>query len=48
MTTSIVELLRTSESERDLDWLITMLGFLVIVTYWPDLTLWLPRVLGMH
>ena len=23
-------------------------GFLVIVTYWPDLTLWLPRVLGMH
>jgi C4-dicarboxylate transporter DctM subunit len=29
-------------------WLITMLGFLVIVTYWPDLTLWLPRVLGMH
>lgn len=29
-------------------WLITMLGFLVVVTYWPDLTLWLPRVLGMH
>jgi len=29
-----------------LPWLITMLGFLVIVTYWPDLTLWLPRVLG--
>lgn len=29
-------------------WLITMLGFLVIVTYWPELTLWLPRVLGMH
>ncbi|QQN67234.1 TRAP transporter large permease subunit [Bradyrhizobium diazoefficiens] len=29
-------------------WLLTMLGFLIIVTYWPDLTLWLPRVLGMH
>jgi hypothetical protein len=29
MTTSIVELLRTSESERDLDWLITMLGYAV-------------------
>nr|WP_298883548.1 TRAP transporter large permease subunit [uncultured Bradyrhizobium sp.] len=29
-------------------WLLTMLGFLVIVTYWPDLTLWLPRMLGMH
>jgi C4-dicarboxylate transporter, DctM subunit len=28
-------------------WLITMLVFLVVVTYWPELTLWLPRVLGM-
>ena len=28
-------------------WLLTMLVFLVIVTYWPSLTLWLPRVLGM-
>jgi len=28
-------------------WLLTMLLFLVIVTYWPALTLWLPRVLGM-
>ena len=30
-----------------LPWLMTMLVFLVIVTYWPELTLWLPRVLGM-
>ena len=28
-------------------WLATMLVFLVIVTYWPGLSLWLPRVLGM-
>jgi C4-dicarboxylate transporter, DctM subunit len=28
-------------------WLLTMLVFLVIVTYWPAMTLWLPRVLGM-
>ena len=28
-------------------WLLTMLGFLVIVTYWPPLTLALPRMLGM-
>jgi C4-dicarboxylate transporter DctM subunit len=28
-------------------WLMTMLGFLVIVTYWPGLSLGLPRVLGM-
>src|ERR1700716_1267181 len=29
-------------------WLLTMLVFLVIVTYWPGLTLFLPRLLGMH
>lgn len=28
-------------------WLITMLVFLVIVTYWPGLSLWLPRAMGM-
>jgi C4-dicarboxylate transporter DctM subunit len=30
-----------------LPWLLTMLVFLVIVTYWPELTLFLPRLLGM-
>jgi C4-dicarboxylate transporter, DctM subunit len=29
-------------------WLLTMVAFLMIVTYWPGLTLWLPSVLGMH
>ena len=28
-------------------WLLTMLVFLVIVTYWPDLSIALPRALGM-
>jgi C4-dicarboxylate transporter DctM subunit len=28
-------------------WLLTMLGFLVLVTYWPTMTLWLPRMMGM-
>ncbi|MCW5702103.1 MAG: TRAP transporter large permease subunit [Bradyrhizobium sp.] len=28
-------------------WLLTMLIFLVIVTYWPGLSLWLPAALGM-
>ncbi|NMF90846.1 TRAP transporter large permease [Aromatoleum petrolei] len=28
-------------------WLLTMLVFLAIVTYWPPLTLWLPKTLGM-
>jgi C4-dicarboxylate transporter DctM subunit len=30
-----------------LPWLATMVVFLVIVTYWPALSLWLPRVMGM-
>jgi C4-dicarboxylate transporter DctM subunit len=28
-------------------WLLTMLVFLIIVTYWPGLTLFMPRLLGM-
>ncbi len=28
-------------------WLLTMLMFLLLVTYWPPLSLWLPRTLGM-
>jgi len=28
-------------------WLLTMLVFLVLVTYWPTLSIWLPRTLGM-
>ena len=28
-------------------WLLTMIGFLVVVTYWPTLSLWLPHLL-MH
>ncbi|MEP7329592.1 MAG: TRAP transporter large permease subunit [Betaproteobacteria bacterium] len=28
-------------------WLLTMLVFLVIVTYWPPLTLWFPKMLGV-
>ncbi len=28
-------------------WLLTMLVFLVVVTYWPPLSIWLPKALGM-
>src|SRR5690349_19990281 len=28
-------------------WLLTMLVFLLIATYWPALSLWLPRLMGM-
>ncbi|MBF0434590.1 MAG: TRAP transporter large permease subunit [Magnetococcales bacterium] len=30
-----------------LPWMIAMLAFLVLVTYWPPLSLWLPSLLGM-
>jgi C4-dicarboxylate transporter DctM subunit len=28
-------------------WLLAMIGFLILVTYVPSLSLWLPRLLGM-
>jgi C4-dicarboxylate transporter DctM subunit len=28
-------------------WLLTMLCFLVVVTYVPEISLWLPKLLGM-
>jgi C4-dicarboxylate transporter DctM subunit len=28
-------------------WLLSMLCFLAVVTYWPELSLWLPRQLGV-
>jgi C4-dicarboxylate transporter, DctM subunit len=31
-----------------LPWLLTMLVFLMVVTYWPGLTLFLPHLLGMY
>ena len=37
----------TELTKAVMPWLLTMLVFLVIVTYWPDLTLCLPRWLGM-
>ncbi len=37
----------TELTKAVLPWLLTMLVFLIIVTYWPELSLWLPRVMGM-
>lgn len=28
-------------------WLLSMIGFLLLVTYWPGMSLWLPRLIGM-
>jgi C4-dicarboxylate transporter DctM subunit len=27
-------------------WLLSMIGFLLLITYWPDLSLWFPRLVG--
>jgi len=37
----------TELTKAVLPWLFTMIVSLVIVTYWPELTLWLPRKMGM-
>jgi C4-dicarboxylate transporter DctM subunit len=39
--------MRITDLVAALPWLLTMLVFMVIVTYWPGLTLFLPRLLGM-
>jgi C4-dicarboxylate transporter DctM subunit len=38
----------TTLSRAVMPWLATMLAFLMVVTFWPDLSLALPRWLGMH
>jgi C4-dicarboxylate transporter DctM subunit len=43
----IAKLGMTDMTKAVTPWLITMLVFLMIVTYWPSLSLWLPRTLGM-
>jgi C4-dicarboxylate transporter DctM subunit len=37
----------TELTKAVIPWLVTMLVFLVIVTYWPGLSIWLPKTLGM-
>lgn len=37
----------TELTKAVMPWLITMLIFLAIVTYWPALSIWLPKLLGM-
>lgn len=37
----------TELTKAVLPWLVTMLVFLVIVTYWPELSLFLPRAMKM-
>ncbi|HLX81933.1 MAG TPA: TRAP transporter large permease subunit [Burkholderiales bacterium] len=47
VASSISKLGITELTKAVMPWLLTMLVFLVIVTYWPDLSLFLPRFLKM-
>jgi C4-dicarboxylate transporter DctM subunit len=47
VTSGIAKMGLTEVTISTLPWFYTMLGFLMIVTYWPELSLYLPRVLGM-
>lgn len=47
VASGITKLGLTDMSKAVTPWLLTMLVFLAIVTYWSPLSLWLPRTLGM-
>ncbi|QID17934.1 TRAP transporter large permease subunit [Nitrogeniibacter mangrovi] len=47
VASGITKLGMTDMSKAVGPWLLTMLVFLAIVTYWPPLSLWLPKTLGM-
>jgi C4-dicarboxylate transporter DctM subunit len=47
VTSGIAKLGMTETSRSVLPWLLSMLVFLVLVTYWPGLSLTLPRLLGL-
>jgi C4-dicarboxylate transporter, DctM subunit len=47
VASSISKLGLTDVTKATFPWLLTMLIFLMIITYIPEITLWLPRLLGM-
>ena len=47
VTSGIAKMGMTEITKATGPWLLTMLVFLVLVTYWPSLSLWLPKTLGM-
>jgi len=48
VASSISKLGLTAVTKSTLPWIITTLVFLAVVTYVPQITLWLPRALGMN
>jgi C4-dicarboxylate transporter DctM subunit len=47
VTSGIAKLGLTETSRAVLPWLMSMLALLILVTYWPALSLALPRMLGL-
>jgi len=47
VTSGVARIGLTETSRAVMPWLLTMLGFLALVTYWPALSLTLPRLLGL-
>jgi C4-dicarboxylate transporter, DctM subunit len=47
VTSGIAKIGLTDTSRAVMPWLLSMLGFLILVTYWPALSLTLPRLLGL-
>ena len=48
VASGISQLSLMTMSRAVVPWLATMVAFLMVVTFWPDLSLALPRWLGMH
>ncbi len=47
VTSGVAKMGLTEVTKSALPWFYTMLAFLMIVTYWPELSLFLPKALGM-
>jgi C4-dicarboxylate transporter DctM subunit len=47
VTSGVARLGLTDTSRAVMPWLLAMLGFLLLVTYWPAMSLTLPRLLGL-
>jgi C4-dicarboxylate transporter DctM subunit len=47
VASGITKLGMTELTVATFPWLVTMLVFLTLVTYWPALSIWLPQTLGM-
>jgi C4-dicarboxylate transporter DctM subunit len=47
VASGITKLGMTELTVATFPWLVTMLVFLTLVTYWPPLSIWLPKTLGM-